>query len=373
MYAEIDGLEIARSAHLRYVTNSTDGIRRAANGRGIKYLDHNGAVITDESTLRRIKALVIPPAWKDVWICPIENGHLQATGRDDRGRKQYRYHPRWREVKDETKYTRMLAFAKALPKIRKQVRRDLRAPTVSQRQVLAAVTQLLESSLIRVGNDEYAHENHSYGLTTMKNRHASIHGADIEFHFRGKSGKEHRVEIHDARLAKIVRNCRDIPGQDLFQYINGDGERQHVRSEDVNEYLREISGGDFTAKDFRTWAGTVLAGIALQEFEKFDSQAQAKKNLVRAIESVAARLGNTPAICKKCYIHPEILDGYLQGATMETVCARAGEELKTKLHRLRPEEAAVVAFLRERMAQKEQPLEKLLKKSLKARARKRTS
>jgi len=202
-------------------------------------------------------------------------------------------------------------------------------------------------------------------LTTMKNRHVQIHGTSIQFHFRGKSGKEHSIEIHDARLAKIVHQCRDIPGQDLFQYVNGDGTRHHIRSEDVNEYLREISGGDFTAKDFRTWAGTVLAGIALREFQKFDSQAQAKKNVIRAIESVAARLGNTPAICKKCYIHPEILDGYLQGGTIETMRAHAEAELTKGLHHLRPEEAAVVAFLQQRLAQKEQPLQSALKKSLK--------
>ena len=291
-------------------------------------MDGRKKTIAHGAILRRVKALAIPPAWKEVWICPIENGHLQATGRDDRGPRTYRYHRRWREVKDETKYNRMLAFAKVLAKIRKRVAQDLRAPALSKRQVLAAVVDLLELSLIRVGNDEYAHENHSYGLTTMKNRHAHIRGSTIQFHFRGKSGKEHRVEIHDARLAKVVRQCRDIPGQDLFQYIDGEGQRQHVRSEDVNDYLREISGGDFTAKDFRTWAGTVLAGIALREFQTFDSHAEAKRNVVRAIESVAARLGNTPAICKKCYIHPEILDGYLQGATIETVRARAELEFE---------------------------------------------
>jgi DNA topoisomerase-1 len=360
-----DGPEIARSARLQYVIDLKEGIRRAADGKNFSYTDDRGKRITNDSILSRIKSLAIPPAWKDVWICPVENGHLQATGRDDRGRKQYRYHRRWREVRDETKYNRMLEFAKALGRVRKRVRKDLRAPSLSKRQVLAAVVQLLEVSLIRVGNDEYAHENHSYGLTTMKNRHAQIHASTIQFHFRGKSGKEHTVEIHDKRLAKIVRGCRDIPGQDLFQFLDENGQRQHIRSEDVNEYLREISRGDFTAKDFRTWAGTVLAGLALREFQNFDSQAQAKKNLIHAIESVAARLGNTPAICKKCYIHPEILDGYLQGATIQTIQAHAEAELRTGLHHLRPEEAAVVAFVQKRLAQKKQPLATVLRKSVK--------
>ncbi|HWF20299.1 MAG TPA: DNA topoisomerase IB [Verrucomicrobiae bacterium] len=360
-----DSPEIAKIARLQYVTDSSKGFRRVASGKGFKYLDMQGKTITEDATLRRIKGLAIPPAWKNVWICPVENGHLQATGCDDRKRKQYRYHPRWREVKDETKYAKMLAFAKALPKIRKRVAKDLRAPELSKRQVLATVVRLLEVSLIRVGNEEYAHENHSYGLTTLKNHHAKVQKSTIQFHFRGKSGKLRQVEVHDARLARIVRECRDIPGQDLFQYIDADGQPQQIRSEDVNDYLHEISGGDFTAKDFRTWAGTVLAGIALQEFQKFDTKAQAKKNVVQAIESVATRLGNTPAICKKCYIHPEILEGYLQGATIQTIRARAETELKKGLHQLQPEEAAVVAFLQKRLAEKEQPLEKILKRSLK--------
>jgi DNA topoisomerase I len=360
-----EGPEIAKIAHLRYVTDSSKGLRRIASGKGFRYLDADGKTISDDATLRRIKSLAIPPAWKNVWICPVENGHLQATGCDDRKRKQYRYHPRWREVKDETKYTKMLAFAKALPRIRKRVSRDLRAAELSKRQVLATLVRLLEASLIRVGNEEYAEANHSYGLTTLKNRHAKVRKSTIQFHFRGKSGKIHQIEVQDARVAKIVRECRDIPGQELFQYLDAEGEHQPIHSEDVNDYLREISGGDFTAKDFRTWAGTVLAGIALQEFQKFDSQAQAKKNLMQAIESVAARLGNTPAICRKCYIHPEILDGYLQGATIQTIRVRAENELKKGLHQLQPEEAAVVVFLQKRLAQKEQPLEKMLKRSLK--------
>lgn len=369
---EQDGPQIARLAQLKYVSDSKPGIQRLQTGKSFKYRDASGKAVRDDATLRRIKKLVIPPAWTNVWICPIENGHLQATGRDDRGRKQYRYHSRWREVKDDTKYNRLLAFAKVLPKIRKHVRRDLRAQSLSRQQVLAAVVRLLEVSLIRVGNDEYAQSNHSYGLTTMKNKHARVGHSKIEFHFRGKSGKEHNVEIQDARLAKIVRGCRDIPGQELFQYVNGDGEHHPIHSEDVNDYLREISGGDFTAKDFRTWAGTVLAGIALQEFQSFDSQAQAKRNLVQAIESVASQLGNTPAVCKKCYIHPEILDGYMQGATIETIRSRAEAELKKGLHHLRAEEAAVVAFLQKRLSQKDQPLEKILKKSLKLKRAGRT-
>lgn len=359
-----DGPQMARLAQLRYVNDESKGIQRRRAGDGFHYLDGDGKHVAEEAVLRRIKALAIPPAWKEVWICPLENGHLQATGRDDRGRKQYRYHRRWREVRDETKYNRMLEFAKALPKIRKRVARDMRARGLSKQKVMATVVRLLETSLIRVGNDEYAHDNHSYGLTTMKDRHAKISGSTVQFHFRGKSGKTHTVQVHDAAAARIVRQCRDIPGQDLFQFYDEQGEHRHIRSEDVNEYLHQISGAEFSAKDFRTWAGTVLAGIALQEFQKFDSHAQAKKNLLKAIESVAAKLGNTPAICRKCYIHPEILDGYMEGTTIDTIRREAESQLKNNLHQLTPEEAAVVAFLQRRLAQKKQPLEKLLRRSL---------
>jgi DNA topoisomerase-1 len=276
---------------------------------------------------------------------------LQATGRDARGRKQHRYHPRWRETRDQTKFTRLIAFARALPGIRKRIRADLKRSGLPRSKVLAAVVNLLEVSLIRVGNDEYARDNKSYGLTTMRDHHVDVSGARMRFQFRGKSGKKHAIDITDRRLAKIVKECQDLPGQEIFQYIDDDGKRQDVKSEDVNEYLREITGQDFTAKDFRTWAGTVLAAIALQEFDKFDSQTQAKKNVLRAIEAVAERLGNTPSICRKCYVHPMVLDAYMQGALLRTARQRAQEQWNSSITRLRPEETAVLALLQKRLAQ----------------------
>jgi DNA topoisomerase-1 len=293
--------------------------------------------------------LAIPPAWTDVWICTSDNGHLQAIGRDARGRKQYRYHPRWREVRDENKYNRLLEFAKALPKIRARIEKDLRRPEVPREKVLATVIKILETGLIREGNDEYARENKSYGLTTMQDRHAAINGSTIRFQFRGKSGKYHKIEIQDRRLARIVANCQAIPGQELFQYIDADGHPHDVTSTDVNEYLREITNSDFTAKEFRTWGGTVLAAMALREFEKFDSKAQARKNLVRAIEAVAQRLGNTPAICKKSYVHPLILNSYLDGTMTEIFKKVSQQQLGSRSHALKPEEEVVFRFLRRRL------------------------
>ncbi len=335
---------------LRYVTDEMAGLRREPNGRGFKFFDAEGKLLRDPGVLVRIKSLAIPPAWRDVWICPYKNGHLQATGRDARGRKQHRYHPRWREIRDETKYTRMLAFAKALPRIRKRVNADLKLPGLSRNRVLAAVVKLLEVSLIRVGNEEYVKENRSYGLTTLRNRHAEVRGNKVRFEFRGKSGKEHSVDVEDPRLAQIVKTCQDLPGQDLFEYLDAEGQVQDVRSEDVNNYLQEITGQDFTAKDFRTWNGTVLAALALQEMEKFDSRAEAKKNLLRAIEAVAQRLGNTPAVCRKCYIHPAIMDCYLEGALAENFEVQAENELRRNLKHLSPEEAAVLVLLQQRLA-----------------------
>jgi DNA topoisomerase-1 len=309
-------------------------------------------MIRDPETLARIKALAIPPAWTDVWICPRPDGHIQATGRDERGRKQYRYHARWRLVRDEAKYGRTLAFGRALTKIRRATERDLKLPGLPRRKVLAAVVRLLETTLIRVGNDEYARTNGSFGLTTMRDRHAHIQGATVEFRFRGKSGIQHVVSIDDRRLAQVVRRCQELPGQELLQYVGNDGEVHDIGSEDVNDYLREIAGEAFTAKDFRTWAGTVLAMIALQEFEAFDSQAQAKKNVVRAIESVSRRLGNTPSICRKCYIHPGILDAYLEGSMLESLRRRASEEM-SHLRGLGAEESAVLALLQRRLAEED--------------------
>ena len=341
----------ARAAGLRYVHDDRPGIRREPVKDGFRYLDAKGEPVEDEATLKRIKSLAIPPAWTDVWICPQANGHLQATGRDARGRKQYRYHPKWRTVRDEVKYERMIKFGKALPQIRKEVDRALSLPGLPREKVLATIVYLLEATMMRIGNDEYARENKSYGLTTLRNRHVRIDGSEVEFRFRGKSGVYHDVKVHDRRLARIIRRTRDLPGQDLFQYLDEDGETHTVGSSDVNDYLRTITGEDYTAKDFRTWSGTVLAAMALQEFEAVDSDTQAKKNVVRAIESVAERLGNTPSVCRKCYVHPAVLDAYLDGTMLEGLRARAEESLVEDLKDLQPEEAAVLAMLERRLAQ----------------------
>lgn len=304
----------------------------------------------DPATLARIRSLAIPPAWRDVWICPRDNGHMQATGRDARGRKQYRYHPRWRSLRDETKYERMVHFGRALPMIRKAVDAALALPGLPREKVLATLVQLLEATMMRVGNEEYARTNHSFGLTTLRDRHARIDGSRVRFEFRGKSGVHHAVEVDDPRLARIVRRTRDLPGQDLFQYVDDDGQRHTVGSADVNAYLRDITGADYTAKDFRTWSGTVLAAMALREFERFDSAAQAKRNVVRAIEHVAGQLGNTPSICRKCYVHPAVVDAYLDGTMVEGIRQRAQKTLAEDVRALRPEEAAVLAFLQERLS-----------------------
>lgn len=354
----------ARLAGLRYVSDHMPGIVREKSGAGFRYRYPTGELVREQPVLKRIRSLVIPPAWGQVWICPDPAGHLQATGRDARGRKQNRYHPRWREIRDETKYARMVAFGRALPRIRKRVKKDLAQPGLPRTKVLATVVRLLEVSLIRVGNDEYARENDSFGLTTMRDRHVKIRGSTLRFHFRGKGGKWHEVDIDDRRLAKIVKNSQELPGQELFQYIDDDGERKTISSEDVNEYIREIAGAEFSAKDFRTWAGTVLAALALQQFQKFDSQAQAKKNVVQAIEAVAERLGNTAAICRRCYIHPEVLGAYLDGTLVHTLKRSAQKQIAENLTRLRPEEAAVLALLQHRLATEETRLADTLKKSL---------
>lgn len=340
-----ESAESAREAGLRYVTDTSPGIHRQPYRGKFRFLDAHGEPVRDEATLERIQALAIPPAWQDVWICPHARGHIQATGRDARGRKQYRYHAEWRKVRDSAKYDRMVAFGKALPKIRRRVQRDLARRGLPREKVLATVTHLLESTLIRVGNETYARENHSFGLTTMRVRHLKSSNGKLRFCFRGKSGKRHAIDIRNPRLARIVKQCRDLPGYELFQYVDDDGERVPVSSTEVNEYLREIGGGDFSAKDFRTWAGTVLAARALQEFEKFTSEAEARRNMLAAIEAVARMLGNTPAICRKCYVHPIILDTYLDGTLVEQLAATARRKLAREIRSLRPEEAAVLMFL----------------------------
>jgi DNA topoisomerase-1 len=302
--------ESANAVGLRYVNDGQSGIHRRKAGAGFAYADEKGRTVTDESVLRRIRSLAIPPAWTDVWICPHENGHLQATGRDAKKRKQHRYHPLWREVRDATKYERMIDFGNSLPRIRKRVTRDLQKKGLSRERVLATIVRLMDLTCIRVGNEEYAKQNQSYGLTTMQDQHAKVRGNRVRFTFKGKSGKHHAIEVEDRRLAKIVKNCQDIPGQDLFQYYDVAGVRHDISSGDVNDYLREISGSDFTAKDFRTWSGTVLAAQALSGCPQFETQRQAKKNLKQAIEAVAEKLGNTPAVCRKSYIHPFVIEAY---------------------------------------------------------------
>ncbi|WP_176649839.1 DNA topoisomerase IB [Duganella sp. SG902] len=339
----------AKLAGLRYVHDDQPGIARRARGKQFRYLDADGSAVTDADTLARIKSLVIPPAWTDVWICKHPLGHLQATGRDARGRKQYRYHPRWRTHRDEAKYGRMLSFGKALPAIRRAVDAALRLPGLPREKVLATVVYLLEATLMRIGNEAYARENKSFGLTTLRERHVRLNGGKVEFRFRGKSGVHHAVEVHDRRLARIINRMRDLPGQELFQYEDDDGNPHAIGSADVNDYLQTITGADYTAKDFRTWAGTVLAAMALREYEKYDSQAQAKKNIVQAIEAVAKKLGNTPTICRKCYVHPAVIESYLDGTMLEALRQRAREELREDLHALHPEEAAVLALLQHRL------------------------
>jgi DNA topoisomerase-1 len=299
-------VEAARAAQLRYVSDSRPGIRRRAAGSGFVYLETEGRPVEEEVVLARIKSLAIPPAWTEVWICRLSHGHLQASGRDARGRKQYRYHARWRKVRDECKFDRMLQFGEALPRIRKRVEEDLRLTRLSREKVLAIVVRLLETTFIRVGNEEYARTNKSFGLTTLKDRHVKIKGAKIVFRFRGKSGKEHQITLANRKLARLVKS-----GQDLFQFIDEDGQPQPIDSGDVNEYIRQIAAEDFTAKDFRTWAGTLLAAERLDDYPSVESAADGKAACVSAVADVAASLGNTPTICRKCYVHPEVLAAFL--------------------------------------------------------------
>jgi DNA topoisomerase-1 len=343
----------AEDAGLRYVTDAEPGIRRRRAGRGFTYIGPDEARMTDRARLAWIRSLAIPPAWTDVWICTSRRGHLQATGRDARRRKQYRYHPDWRATRDGAKFERMIAFGQALPRIRRRVEKDLRRRGLSRERVLAAVVLLLEKTLARVGNEEYAQQNRSFGLTTLLDRHATVGSTRLRFRFKGKGGKVHDVELSDERLARIVSKCQDLPGQELFAYLDDRGEVRSVGSTDVNDYLGEISGQDFTAKDFRTWAGTVLAAWALREFEQVDSQAQAKRNVVRAVERVAEWLGNTPAVSRRSYVHPGVIDAYLDGEFVREAREAADDVLTDRLPDLAPQEAAVLALLRQRLAVEE--------------------
>ena len=347
-----DAVEAAEEAGLRYVSDDQPGYTRKRNGDGFVYFDTEGKPIRDEQRVLRINRLAIPPAYTDVWICPSPNGHIQATGRDARRRKQYRYHERWREVRDENKYEKMLLFGEKLGKIRRRVKKDMAFPGLPQEKVLATVVALLETTSIRVGNEEYARENKSFGLTTMLNRHVDVKGATVSFRFRGKSGIMHEREVEDPRVAKVIRKLTDLPGQDLFQYVDDAGEVRNVTAQDVNVYLREISGEDFTAKDFRTWAGTVMAAIALNEVGAFENKTQAKRNVRDAIHAVSKMLGNTPAICRKCYVHPIVLENYLSGAAIEGLKKRAEETLAESLEDLSSSEAAVLTFLQQKLATK---------------------
>jgi len=350
-----DGLELldpvaaAKAANLRHVSDDAPGITRQKARQGFNYRDIHGELIADMETLGRIKSLAIPPAWTDVWICRSANGHIQATGRDARVRKQYRYHPRWRQTRDETKYGRMLMFSRALPRIRWRVEADLRRHGLPREKVVAAIVRLLELTLFRIGNSEYSKSNKSFGLTTLRHRHAIVEGGEIRLSFRGKSGVRHDGHLRDRRLARIVKNCRDLPGYELFQYLDAEGHRHAVDSADVNEYLREVSGEDITAKDFRTWAGTQLAAMALAHFSELDGETPANSSIVRAVEQVAKHLGNTAAVCRKCYIHPAVFDGYLDGTLVRTLAERTRSYLKRNIAGMTAEEAAVTAFLRLRL------------------------
>jgi DNA topoisomerase-1 len=339
----------ADAAGLRFVNDDSKGITRKPRGKAFSYLLPSGATLKDRAELARIRKLAIPPAWTDVWICAFPNGHIQATGRDARGRKQYRYHADWNRIRDEAKYDRLLTFARKLPSIRNTAREHMAERGLGRNKVLATVVHLLETTLIRVGNREYARENKSYGLTTLQDRHVTFAGSSVRFKFRGKTGKEWRLKVSDRRVARIVRSCQELPGQHLFQYENDDGEICQISSADVNDYLRELGGAEITAKDFRTWSGTVLAAMALAEFKRFDSETAAKRNIRSAIEMVASRLGNTATICRKCYVHPEVINCYLDGTLVKTLKQKIRKELRDEIAALRSEEAATLVLLQTRL------------------------
>ncbi len=312
-----DPLEAARAAGLHYVADDGPGIRRIRAGSGFTYRAPDGSRIDDPRVIERIRALAIPPAWTRVWICPDPSGHVQATGRDAKGRKQYRYHPRWRNVRDESKYARMLGFARALPALRRRVDADLRRPGLHREKVLAAVVRLLDETLLRVGNESYARSNGSFGLTTLRDRHVAIRGATIRLSFRAKAGRRQVTGLRDRRLARVLRRARDVPGRRLFQYRADDGSRQPIESGDVNAYIRDAMGADFTAKDFRTWAGTYLALAALRATPGFRSRAEQKRRVVEAVKEVAAALGNTPAVARASYIHHAVIEAYADGSAVD--------------------------------------------------------
>jgi DNA topoisomerase I len=349
--SESDGRAEARAHGLRYSTDARPGITRHRAGRAFSYRGADGTVIRDREVLARIRTLAIPPAWTDVWICPDASGHLQATGRDAKGRKQYRYHERWRAGRDEAKFERLIDFARVLPRIRERCDADLSKPGMPREKVLAAVVRLLETTLIRVGNEEYARLNRSFGLTTLKRQHAKVQGTAVRFRFRGKSGRQHEVGIRDRRLAAVVRKCQELPGQELFQYIGEDGVSHDVASDDVNEYLREISGADVTAKDFRTWAGTVLAYRALRALAPGTNDRAVRKNVVEAVRFTSDHLGNTPAVARRSYVHPAILEAYMDGSIGGALLEAAEDQVAPPSVPDPREERQVVALLKKRLAE----------------------
>lgn len=345
----IDTRNAAREAGLRYATDERPGISRRRTGRGFSYRNPDGSIVRDPATLARIRALAVPPAWSDVWICDDPRGHLQATGRDARGRKQHRYHADFRAHRDLAKFDRMVDFARALPRMRSRADRDLARRGLPREKVLAAVVRLLELTLIRVGNEEYARLNRSFGLTTLRDRHARVKGERLRFRFRGKGGRTHEVSLRDRRLASIVRRCQELPGQELFGYVDEAGVARDVRSEDVNAYLREISGDEVTAKDFRTWAGTVLAYRALQALQPGDTEHAARRNVVEAVRRTAEQLGNTPAVARRSYVHPGVLQAYLAGGIRAALVDAAEDQVDPPAGTSPEEEAAVVGLLRQRL------------------------
>jgi DNA topoisomerase-1 len=366
MMLPTEGPQAAKAAGLRYTTDAIPGIRRVKHGKSFSFLASDGRPIHDRKEIARIKALAVPPAYTDVWISPLANGHLQATGRDARGRKQYRYHQHWRAIRDETKFDRMIGFAKALPSIRSAVSRDIAVRGLPREKVLATVVSLLEATAIRVGNEEYARENDSYGLTTMQEKHADVRGATIRFHFRGKSGKLHEVKVTDKRLARVVKAGQELPGQHLFEYLDEAGEARPVHSEDVNDYLRTTAGGEFTAKDFRTWDATVSCALELAAVH-IDGKAAAKSAVVEAIKRVAEKLGNTPAVCKKSYIHPGVIETFLADGVLKLVVRKR----KAAPNALSGEEAAVVALIERIVARANRPVADVLAESVRVERRKR--
>ncbi|HSP10703.1 MAG TPA: DNA topoisomerase IB [Candidatus Dormibacteraeota bacterium] len=337
-----DGAEAAREVGLTYTSDVEPGLTRSRKGKGFIYTDPHGKLVRESETLERIRTLAIPPAWEHVWITIRPRGHLQATGRDARGRKQHRYHPRWREMRDENKFGRMVGFAKALPRIRRRVARDLRRRGLPREKVIATIVKVLETTFVRIGNEEYAQQNGSFGLTTLRSRHVTVTGATVRFVFKGKSGREVQVGLTNPRVARVVKRCDELPGQQLFQYVDDSGARRNVTSDDVNQYLREASGEDFTAKDFRTWAATVLATCALRELAGFESETEGRRNVVAAVDQVARKLGHTRAICRRSYVHPAVIETYLDGSLE---LALGGSALSTPAM-LRSDEAAALTLLK---------------------------